>query len=544
MLENIINIQYCYYYLIGQTPISLLLYSHIPTAIISILFGSFVFIKDRTKTGFALFIVCLSFSIWCIFDIVSWFSFIGSDITMFVWSLLDVVSLIMFFFLYYFLYTFITKKNLPVWQSVIGLIVLLPTTIFTFLGANLISYDSNNCAAIENNHITNYLFFSLAIFIVASVVLCIFEYIKNRKIIKNKKEILLVGIGSIFFMVFFFSALLLVSLLAEGDASLYVYNYEIYGLFGMPVLLIFLGYLVVKFKAFDIKLIGSQALVWALIILIGSEFFFVTSVTNQILVAITLVLSAIVGLIIVRSVKKEIAQKEELELANQNQQLLIRFITHQVKGFFTKSKMVFASMIEGDFGEVPETVKAIVKEGLESDNRAVEMVQEVLNASSLRNGTMTYNFEDVNFSVFVKEIAESFRAAAVQKGLQYEVNIPNPEILVKIDKTQMTQVIKNLIDNSIKYTISGCVKVDLKADKNNVFMDVCDSGVGLSEKDKSVLFKEGGRGEESLKYNINSTGYGLFIVKKIVEGHGGKIWAESVGRGHGSKFYVEVPIKK
>ena len=63
----------------------------------------------------------------------------------------------------------------------------------------------------------------------------------------------------------------------------------------------------------------------------------------------------------------------------------------------------------------------------------------------------------------------------------------------------------------------------------------------MSDADKVKLFKEGGRGEESVKVNVNSTGYGLFIVKKIVEAHGGRIWAESVGRGHGSKFCVEIP---
>ena len=66
--------------------------------------------------------------------------------------------------------------------------------------------------------------------------------------------------------------------------------------------------------------------------------------------------------------------------------------------------------------------------------------------------------------------------------------------------------------------------------------------VYISDKDKEKLFTEGGKGEESLKVNTNSTGYGLYIVKKIVETHKGKIWAESAGRGHGSKFLVELKL--
>jgi len=312
----------------------------------------------------------------------------------------------------------------------------------------------------------------------------------------------------------------------------------------------FLGYLIVRFKAFDIKMVGAQALVWALVILVGSEFFFVTSLTNQILVAVTLVISAVIGLILVRSVKKEVAQREELAVANENQQLLIRFITHQVKGFFTKSKMVFASILEGDMGEVTGQIKELVKEGLDSDNKAVEMVQDVLKASSLRTGNMVYDFVEIDSNSFIKDIAESYRQTAEQKGLKYEVNLPADSSKFKIDKLQMTQVIKNLIDNSVKYTLSGFVKVNLQntttvKDKKKIKVlrfSVEDSGVGLSDDDKAKLFKEGGRGEESLKVNVNSTGYGLFIVKKIVEGHGGKIWAYSEGRGKGTGFFVELPI--
>jgi signal transduction histidine kinase len=56
------------------------------------------------------------------------------------------------------------------------------------------------------------------------------------------------------------------------------------------------------------------------------------------------------------------------------------------------------------------------------------------------------------------------------------------------------------------------------------------------------LFTEGGRGKESTKVNVDSTGYGLFVAKSVVEAHGGKIWAESEGKGKGSRFTVELPI--
>ena len=67
-------------------------------------------------------------------------------------------------------------------------------------------------------------------------------------------------------------------------------------------------------------------------------------------------------------------------------------------------------------------------------------------------------------------------------------------------------------------------------------------GVGITPEDMKNLFTEGGHGKDSVKVNVHSTGYGLYIAKKIVEAHGGKIWAESGGKGKGSRFVVEFPV--
>ena len=71
---------------------------------------------------------------------------------------------------------------------------------------------------------------------------------------------------------------------------------------------------------------------------------------------------------------------------------------------------------------------------------------------------------------------------------------------------------------------------------------VKDSGVGITPEDMKNLFTEGGHGKESIKTNVHSTGYGLYIAKRVVEAHGGKIWAESEGEGKGSRFVVEFPV--
>jgi len=334
-------------------------------------------------------------------------------------------------------------------------------------------------------------------------------------------------------------------------AEIYEYfNLEQYGLFGMTLLLAIVSFIIVRFKAFDIKLIGAQALVWSMIILVGSQFFYLSDMptTSIVLTSITLMISAIVGLMIVRGVKREITLREHLEIANRNQESLIHFVSHQLKGFFTKSKMIFSGIVEDDFGSASKELKDAAKEGLLSDDNAVSMIQDILGASNLKNGTTVYNLKEVDFADVVRKTCEGFKKEIEDKGLGFINNISNTPIKVLADLTQITQVVKNLIDNSLKYTPKGSVEVSLSTEKKDgkdkVLLVIKDTGIGLSESDKKKLFTEGGKGDESLKVNVNSTGYGLYIVKKIVENHGGKIWAESDGRGMGSRFYVELGMIK
>ena len=101
-------------------------------------------------------------------------------------------------------------------------------------------------------------------------------------------------------------------------------------------------------------------------------------------------------------------------------------------------------------------------------------------------------------------------------------------------------MVRNLIDNAIKYTPAGAIHIEL-SDGVTVRFAVQDSGIGITPEDMAHLFTEGGHGKDSIKTNVHSTGYGLFIAKQIVEAHGGKIWAESEGQGKGSRFIVELP---
>lgn len=542
MLSNFIHVQYCYQYLVDQISLGLLLYSHIPVALIALAFSIFVLIKSKNALSILLFGICLTFTLWCVLDLNAWFAFLGPNNTMFVWSMFDLLAVLMFFLGFYFLYVFIKGEDIKLWQKIFGFIALLPTAYVSITGLNIPVYDLNSCAAIENGTFTIYTYCIEALIIVVSIIFVISQYrIAANKI--NKSRILLVGIGVIIFLGVFFSASFLVSQLAATDLSLYVYNYLIYGLFGMPVFLIYLGYLIVKFKAFDIKLIGSQALVWALVLLVGSQFFYLadSGIAVKILTAITLIISSTLGLILVRSVKKEIQLREKLEEANTGQTNLIHIMNHQIKGYLSIDKNIFAELLTDDYGKIPESAKDIISKGFESTDRGVNYVTSILRGASAEDGTLIYDMHDIDLKNVISKEVDKCRQIAEKKGLVCNVDIKDGDYKIVGDDAQLGEAIRNIIENSVYYTLQGSIWISMKDNKNEILITVKDTGVGIKSEDREKLFKTGGVTKDSKKINVNSSGYGLAFVKGVLEKHKGQVWFESAGENKGSTFYIKLP---
>lgn len=239
---------------------------------------------------------------------------------------------------------------------------------------------------------------------------------------------------------------------------------------------------------------------------------------------------------------------KELGVANENLKILIKqrenlvhLVTHKVKGSFTRSKYIFAGILDGTFGEISPEIKKRAEQGLESDNMGIETVDLVLNVANMEKGIVKYDMKTVDLKeIVLKTIAEK-RDPAETKGLRVENDIKDDTYVVEGDAFWLKEVVNNLIENSIKYTKEGKITIGLEKRDNKVRLYVKDTGVGISDEDKKNLFTEGGRGKDSVKVNIDSTGYGLYSVKLIVEAHKGKVWAESEGIDKGSTFFIELP---
>ena len=244
------------------------------------------------------------------------------------------------------------------------------------------------------------------------------------------------------------------------------------------------------------------------------------------------------------------------ELIKQRENL-VHLVTHKVKGSFTRSKYIFAGILDGTFGEINAEVKKRAEQGLESDNMGIETVDLVLSVANMQKGVVKYEMKEMDLKDLVLKTVAEKSIAAQAKGLKVEPEIKparnasgiadaGGEGTYKIsgDAFWLKEVVNNLIENSIKYTKEGKITVGLSKQNNKVLLTVGDTGVGISAEDKKNLFTEGGRGKDSVKVNVDSTGYGLYSVKLIVEAHNGTVSAESAGSGTGSTFSVELPELK
>ena len=241
--------------------------------------------------------------------------------------------------------------------------------------------------------------------------------------------------------------------------------------------------------------------------------------------------------------EKVVERTMDLSQANDRQENLLHFMSHEIKGYLTKSEAAFAAIAQGDFGPTSPDMKHMSDLALVDVRKGVRTVMDILDASNLKKGTVAYSKTIFDLNDAVKKVLEQLKDAIEEKHLALETDIAwEIPCDVNADEEKVRDhVLRNLIDNAIKYTPAGTIKVELKRVDSVIRFSVHDSGVGITDEDKAHLFTEGGHGKDSIKVNVHSTGYGLFIAKTIIEAQGGKIWAESDGPGKGSRFIVELP---
>lgn len=531
------------YLIVSPNVEPLIYYSHLGPMICALLLGGFVLFSDRTRlSNIVLFFITIMFATWTYFDLILWASPTPQDVIFF-WTAILPVELLIYASSLYLLYIFANgQKDISLTKKIFIALPFVPLLVFlpTHYAVSGLSPSCDE-GAIEGPIIQYMYMFEFVYILWAAIVAT--KAIAKEKSKVERMQLLYLGLGIVFLLVVF--SIGNITLIFALDPV-----YEQYKLFGMPIFVALIAYGIVKFKTFNAKILAVQALVVALAIAVLSLLFLQTLSNIRIVSAITFLFVCVLGNSLIRTVKKEIDQREQIQLlatdletANEQQVVLIHFITHQIKGFVAKSRNIFSMALEGDFGPVGPELKPMLQAGFESDTKGAGVIQEILNAANIKSGKVTYTMSPFDLRLLIEEIVKDLRAGAEAKGLKLLLTLADGPVNVLGDRAQLVNVFKNLIDNSIKYTINGEVNVNVhEIGKNKkALFDIKDTGVGITPEDMQNLFTEGGHGKDSVKVNVESTGFGLYIVKQIVDAHKGRVWAESEGAGKGTQFYVELP---
>jgi len=186
------------------------------------------------------------------------------------------------------------------------------------------------------------------------------------------------------------------------------------------------------------------------------------------------------------------------------------------------------------------------KETLKVMNQNVEYMKDLiidtLKLARLRTDNIEFDFEKLNLKSEIRKILSSQTINLIEKNIRIE-NRVDESINVWADKLRLSEIFQNLISNSVKYMPNGGGLITISTEKENGMVKVIirDTGIGMTREQLNNIFNEFYKKDTSTS-DYHSTGLGLAITKRIVEKHGGKIWAESPGPGKGSTFYFTLKI--
>ena len=248
-----------------------------------------------------------------------------------------------------------------------------------------------------------------------------------------------------------------------------------------------------------------------------------------------------------KSKERELKRKKELEKlyealqkANEAKARLLVNVSHNLRTPLT-SILGFSELLlcEDEGNPQREEFARIIHT---ESKHLTRVVNDILYLAQLEAGGIEWHMAEADTSKIVTEAVNTMQDLAFQKGLTLTVDSHVASPFIYGDFDRLTDVMTRLIDNAIKFTIEGAIKVGITSEGNNACVSVSDTGIGIPPDIKDRVFEPL---EEIYKAEHKDvpqrTGLGLAICRAVIQPHGGKIWFESEP-GRGSTFYFTVPL--
>ncbi len=449
----------------------------------------------------------------------------------------------------YFSYIFPVKTPLSRFKKAI---ILLPPVLFLLFSpttANIqaIKINPDGSRVIFHGALYFFLFVYFLIFILWAFVRLIKSYRQSQGIVKTQIKYIFIGslISSLFGLMGAFMFPYLGTEATTNFSSLTVLFF-----------IVFTTYAVLRHHLLEIRVMTAEVFTGLLLLILLANLF-TFSTKEQLILNLGLFGSAIIfGIFLVKSVIQEVNARRKVEImarkikkANIELRKLdkaksefISIASHQLRTPLSAIKGYVSMILDGTYGPLDKRKIEILNRVYVSNERLIGLVNDLLNLSRIEKGKLQFEFRPTDVSEILTSVINEFLVNAQKKGLTINyraVKLP----LVKADAHKLRQVFINILDNAIKYTKKGHIKVQTKVMPRKIIISFSDTGIGMTQDEINSIYKKFRRGRGGKKYHVGGMGIGLYICYKIIEAHHGKLYAKSKGINKGTTFYVELPIK-
>ena len=231
---------------------------------------------------------------------------------------------------------------------------------------------------------------------------------------------------------------------------------------------------------------------------------------------------------------------ENLEQVELMRRQLIADVSHELRTPLTAIQGSMEGLLDGVLPAAPDTYQQIHQEA----GRLARLVDDLQELSRVEAGAFPLEIEPARLDSLILTTIKRLMPQAGKKSINLAADLPADLPLVSLDEARITQVLTNLINNSIQYTPKGGnIRVLARHIKDEIQVSVTDTGIGIPPEHASHLFTRFYRVDKSRSRQAGGgSGIGLTIARHLVESHGGHIWVESPGTGQGSTFSFTLPI--
>ncbi len=231
----------------------------------------------------------------------------------------------------------------------------------------------------------------------------------------------------------------------------------------------------------------------------------------------------------------------ELEKALKIRSEFTSTVSHELRTPLGPIKEGVSIVLDGLVGEINAEQRDMLTTVKRNAERLNRLINNVLDLQKLESGKMPFDPKDNDINEVVTEVHKAMVLMTNRKGLDFSLMLQKDLSLICFDRDKITQVVTNLVNNAIKFTEKGGIKIMTQKEDNAIHVMIKDTGPGIKGEEFFRLFQSFQRIDDARGKKIEGTGLGLAISKEIIKLHNGKIWVESEF-GRGSIFHFSLPI--